>query len=88
MSKKNWLVYIAKCKDGTFYTGCTNDLGKRLKKHNNNVGAKYTKGRTPIKLIYTEMNLNKSQALQKEHEIKQLSRQEKIKLIKNMTKKS
>lgn len=81
VNKKIWLVYILRCVDNTLYTGCTNDISARLKAHNQGKGAKYTQGRTPVKLVYVEKNLSHSQALQREHEVKQLTRQEKLKLI-------
>ncbi len=80
MPKKDWLVYIVQCADDTFYTGCTNDLSARLQAHNQNQGAKYTRGRTPVKLIYTEKKLSHSQALQREYTIKQLTHQQKLNL--------
>ncbi len=81
INQKNWFVYILKCADDTLYTGCTNDVSARLKAHNQGKGAKYTKGRTPVKLIYVGEKLSHSQALQREYEIKQLTRQEKLMLI-------
>ena len=85
MSKSNadqdWCVYIVRCSDGSLYTGCTNALDQRIKAHNQGNGAKYTRGRMPVKLVYQEKNYSHSEALQREHEIKQLSRQNKIELI-------
>lgn len=82
MSKKDWLVYVLRCADGSYYTGCTNNLTQRIRSHNNQNGAKYTRGRTPVKVVYCEKNLSHSKALQREYEIKQMSREEKIKLVK------
>lgn len=76
-----FFVYMLECSDGTFYTGWTNNLEKRLAAHNNRRGAKYTKTRLPVKLIYKEECLNKSDALKREHAIKQLSRKQKEQLI-------
>ncbi len=77
-----WQVYILKCADKTFYTGITNNLERRIKEHNESVlGAKYTKGRRPVHLIYSVKVKNKSEALKKEIKIKKLTREEKIKLI-------
>lgn len=76
-------VYILECADGTLYTGWTTDMQKRLKAHNTGKGAKYTRCRRPVKLIYTEQFDSKSDALRREHEIKQLSRVQKLLLIKN-----
>ena len=80
-------VYILKCKDFSLYTGYTNNLEKRLKAHNEGKGAKYTKARRPCKLVYYEEYESKGQALSREHEIKKLTRQAKLKLIKSKKKK-
>ncbi len=86
MSKSNsdqdWCVYIVKCSDGSLYTGCTNNLNERIKAHNQGKGAKYTRGRLPVKLVYFEEIFSHSAALGREHEIKELSRRDKIELIK------
>ena len=79
-------VYIAKCSDGTYYTGYTNDLEKRLLAHNTGKGAKYTKNRLPVEIVYFEEYEDKSEAMKREYAIKLLTREQKIKLIK--TKKS
>ncbi|MBT4385175.1 GIY-YIG nuclease family protein [Candidatus Peregrinibacteria bacterium] len=78
-----WNIYILECSDGTLYTGITTDLDRRLKEHNNSTGpgAKYTKGRSPVKLVYSRKMQNRSTASQEEYRIKQLSRQEKLNLI-------
>ncbi|TDX51302.1 GIY-YIG nuclease family protein [Orenia marismortui] len=75
-------VYILKCNDNTLYTGYTTDIKRRVKEHNNGSGAKYTRGRTPVELYYSEEHKDKSQAMQREYQIKQMSRQQKLKLIK------
>lgn len=77
---KNY-TYIVECSDGTLYTGWTNDIEKRLKAHNEGKGAKYTRCRKPVKLVYLEESDMKQQAMSREAKIKQLSRQEKEKLI-------
>lgn len=77
---KNY-VYIVECCDHTFYTGWTNDLYKRVETHNARKGAKYTKARIPVKLVYYECFDSKIEAMKREYQIKQLSRKEKIKLI-------
>jgi len=78
-----WHIYILKCADKTFYTGITNDLKRRIWEHNfSPLGAKYTKGRRPAKLIYSIKLKNRAEALKEEYRIKQFSRQEKIGLIK------
>jgi len=78
---KQWHVYILQCADGTLYTGITDNLQKRLDAHNNGIGAKYTRGRRPVKLVYTENCDNKSCALKREIAIKILKRSEKLDLI-------
>lgn len=78
-------VYILKCADGTLYTGYARDLKKRLSEHNGKSkieGAKYTRSRRPVKLLYYEEFTNRSDAQQREYAIKQLSRQQKQELIK------
>ncbi len=78
-----YFVYILKCKDTSLYTGITNDLEKRLFAHNNSKsGARYTKSRRPVALIYFEKKRNKSYALKREIEIKKLKREEKLELCK------
>ena len=74
-------VYIVRCADGTFYTGYTIDIEKRIKIHNAGKGAKYTKTRLPVKLVYHEIFENKSLAMKRKYQIKQLSRQDKTKLF-------
>lgn len=80
MSQKNF-TYIVKCSDGSLYTGWTNDLDKRLKAHNSGRGAKYTKTRRPVELVYYEKFLTKQEAMSREARIKQLSRSQKLELI-------
>lgn len=76
-------VYILKCSDDTLYTGYTVDLDKRMKAHNSGLGAKYTRGRLPVTLVYKEICNSKSQAMKREISIKKLRRKEKLNLIKN-----
>lgn len=76
-----YYVYIAQCKDNSYYTGYTNNLCERLKVHNSGKGAKYTRGRRPIHYVYCSSYANKSAAMKEEYRIKQLSRKDKIKLI-------
>ena len=78
----NWYLYILRCGDGTLYTGITNDVEKRLAAHRAGKGAKYTRGRGPLELVYQEQLPDHSAALKREHEVKALSRQEKENLIK------
>lgn len=74
----NWICYLLECSDGTLYCGITNDLGKRLVAHNTGEGAKYTRGRTPVRLVYCEDCADKSAALKREMQIKIMSRAEKL----------
>ena len=74
-------TYMLRCKDNTYYTGYTNDLEKRIKAHNEGKGAKYTKGRRPVELVYYEEYEDKHSAMRREWEIKQLAREEKEKMI-------
>ncbi|MDY7082571.1 MAG: GIY-YIG nuclease family protein [Halobacteria archaeon] len=74
-------VYILECDDGTLYTGYTTDVERRIEEHNSGEGAKYTRGRTPVKLLYTEEFETRSAAMSREYEIKQMSRDEKEKLV-------
>ena len=74
-------TYIVECSDHTLYTGWTNDLEKRIEAHNTGKGAKYTKTRGPVRLVYFETFSTKEEAMSREYHIKRMSRQEKIKLI-------
>jgi len=73
----NWFVYILECSDGSFYTGATNDLDKRIEKHNKGTASKYTRSRLPVRLLYQEYCGTKSSSLKREHTIKKMSRTEK-----------
>lgn len=75
-----WYVYILECADGTLYTGITTDVNKRLDTHNKGKGAKYTRGRRPVVLLASFPVETKSIALKEEYRIKQLTREEKLKL--------
>ena len=75
-------VYILKCADNSLYTGWTNNLEKRIKAHAEGKGAKYTKARLPIELVYFEEYEDKREAMKREYAIKQLKRKEKLELIK------
>ncbi len=77
---KATFVYLVQCADGTLYCGYTTDVEKRIKAHNNAKGAKYTKTRLPVKLVYCEQCHGKSEALKREHQIKKLTREQKLKL--------
>ena len=78
-----WYLYILRCRDGTLYTGITTDVEKRLEAHRSGKGAKYNRGRSPLELVYQEECGEHSAALRREHEIKSLSREEKLKLLQN-----
>lgn len=78
--KKNY-VYILKCNDHTLYTGWTTDLDNRVSTHNRGKGAKYTRARLPVQLVYYETFEDKSSAMKREYEIKHLSRKDKEDLI-------
>ena len=79
---KTWKLYLLRCKDGSLYTGITTDVEARLEAHRRGKGAKYTRGRGPLELAYTEECGTHSQALKREAEVKRLTREEKEQLIK------
>jgi putative endonuclease len=72
-----WTVYLARCADGSFYTGITTDLVRRVAEHNAGSGAAYTRARLPVKLVYFESAASRSGALRREYVIRRLSRREK-----------
>ena len=74
-------TYLVRCADGSLYCGWTNDLEKRVRAHNEGRGAKYTKSRRPVSLVYYEIFETKQEAMKREWQIKQLSRKEKLSLI-------
>jgi putative endonuclease len=74
----NWCVYLLRCGDGTLYAGITNDLDKRLTAHRTGKGARYTRGRGPLKLVHCEPAEDKSAALKREHAVKRLPRRQKL----------
>ena len=74
-------VYVLECADGTFYTGYTTDVERRVTEHDAGEGAKYTRGRTPVELIHAERFESRSAAMSREYEIKTLSRAEKERLV-------
>ena len=80
--KRNY-TYMVKCSDGTLYTGWTTDLEHRVKAHNDGEGAKYTRSRRPVELVYYEEYATKAEAMKREDSIKQLTRKQKEKLIEN-----
>lgn len=78
---KTWKLYILRCGDGTLYTGITTDVDARLSAHRNGKGAKYTRGRLPLELVYSEECGSRSDALKREFAIKSLPRAEKEQLL-------
>lgn len=78
----SWKLYILRCGDGSLYTGITTDVEKRLEVHRSGKGAKYTRGRGPLEVVYTEECGDHSAALKRELEVKALPREEKQKLLK------
>ena len=79
-------TYILKCKDGSLYTGWTNDLEQRVAAHNTGKGAKYTKARRPVELVYFEEFETKEQAMEREYAIKQMARKDKLELVRRKEK--
>jgi len=76
-----WRVYILRCRDGSLYTGATNDLARRLSRHAEGTGARYTRSRLPIRLIYDEPARDRGAALRREAALKRLTRAEKLALV-------
>lgn len=76
-----WYLYILRCGDGTLYTGITTDVEKRLEAHRSGKGAKYTRGRGPLEVVYQEVCTDHSEALKRELSMKRLTRQQKEALI-------
>lgn len=81
-------TYILRCRDNTLYTGWTNDIEKRVCDHNSGKGAKYTRSRKPVELIYYEQFETKEEAMRREYEIKRLTRRQKEQLIEKSSKRS
>ncbi len=80
-----WYLYMLKCSDGTFYTGVTNNVERRLREHNSGTASRYTRSRLPVKLVHQERCVNKSNALKKVFGIKALSRKEKEEYLRSRT---
>ena len=76
-----WVVYVLECRDGTYYTGSTNRLDARLKRHEAGKGAKYVRGRGPVRVVYTKAYRDDVRALRAERELKKLTRTQKQSLI-------
>lgn len=75
-----WFCYLLECADGTFYTGITNDVERRLSRHNEGRGSKYTRGRLPVKVVYAEPHADRSAAARREREIRRMPRAGKVAL--------
>ena len=81
--KHAWQLYILACKDGSLYTGITNDVQARVAAHEQGTGAKYTRGRGPFEVMYTESFPSRSEASKRELAVKKLSKEQKLKMIEN-----
>lgn len=77
----DWSVYIVRCADGSLYTGIAKDIDARIAQHNRGKGAKYTRSRTPVALVYRENGISHSEALRRELEIKKLRKKDKFDLL-------
>jgi putative endonuclease len=77
----SWFVYVVRCRDGTLYTGISTDVEARIARHNDGTGARYTRARRPVRLLYTERKRTRANALRREAAIKSLTRAEKIDLV-------
>ena len=85
-SNAAWFVYLVRCRDATLYCGIAKDLARRLAEHNSaDKGAKYTRGRQPVQLVYAEEVSSRAQATQREGRIKRMTRTEKMTLIETFT---
>ncbi len=82
-TSKQWFLYILKCRDGTLYTGITNNLARRLKQHSKGTASRYTRSRLPVRMLFQEPCCGKSEALRKEYAMKALTRKQKELYIKN-----
>ena len=82
-AKKKYIVYILKCRDGSFYTGYTNNMERRLQEHNSGKGSRYTRGRAPVKLVHIEKFRTRKEAVNRELEIKKFTRKAKRELIRS-----
>lgn len=83
--EEDYYVYMVRCSDGSLYTGSTNNLPARVEKHNRGEGARYTRGRRPVTLVYSESAASKSDALKREIQIKKMTRADKLSLIKEQS---
>jgi putative endonuclease len=76
-----WMLYLLRCRDGTFYTGITTDLDRRLAQHQEGAASRYTRGRGPVRVVYRESCASRSEALKRERAVKALSRGKKERLV-------
>jgi putative endonuclease len=83
-AENKWLVYLLRCADGSYYCGCTNDLKKRVRLHNEGKGARYTRGRGPVIVLATREGLSKSQACKLELKVKKRARHLKIQALEQL----
>lgn len=81
MKQKQWFVYVLRCRDGSYYTGATNDLEKRLRLHESGKGSKYVRSRLPFRMVLCERMENAREAYKREHGIKAMGRKEKEALV-------
>ena len=81
MSETTWYCYLVRCRDGSLYTGITTDLNRRIDAHNEGKGAKYTRNRQPVQLVYQEHSISRSDASKREHALKSLKKAQKERLI-------
>ncbi|HWY85152.1 MAG TPA: GIY-YIG nuclease family protein [Gemmataceae bacterium] len=79
--EKSWFVYMVRCADNTLYTGITKDLSRRCRQHNDGTASRYTRGRSPVRLVYQEAHASRSLALKREAAMKSLSRRRKESMI-------
>ena len=85
--EKTWKLYIRRCSDGSLYTGITVDVEARFAQHSSGTGAKYTRGRGPLELVYVEQCRDHSHALKREYQVKSLSKNDKLALIQSVKEK-
>jgi putative endonuclease len=81
LGRAGWFVYVLRCRDGSLYTGATNDVDARLARHSAGLGARYTRSRLPVKLVHVERAAGRGAALRREAAVKRLTRAEKLALV-------
>lgn len=79
-----WFIYIVECSDKSLYCGITNNIARRIDQHNSGKGAKYIRGRRPVRLVYSEEAESMSKAMKRERQIKKMKRSQKLNLIENV----